>query len=337
MRLIDTQWTDLAAGYRMLPAARARLEAEFGRALQIGSQRKYQRDLAEWRKKRRIFFALVAIAPLSLIGLCAAAVYFREVACVIAYWVLVVLVILATLAVAGRSFIREAINPSGPGRTDPAGIDLEGRWWACLAPAPAALPADFLDLQVHSLPDDFLGVRLSPQEVVLVGPSGAWFFVLCDWEGSITRREGSWRQLQTVRDRLGRKHTEETVQTSGPDDEWLRRRLELTRLLPARPGAAAPTAELLQGGVVFSSPQAVLDRERIQGNSSAYGSAQAWGERLRGRKALDDFPVETRLEWLEALAAGRRQQGVSAEVEVGRLYEACAAELRALLVPLVQE
>ena len=60
-------------------------------------------------------FALAAIAPLSILTLCLTAFYFREVACMIVYWVVVVQTILITLAVAGRSYIHEAVNRPEPG------------------------------------------------------------------------------------------------------------------------------------------------------------------------------------------------------------------------------
>lgn len=69
MHIIDCQWTELAAGYQAVQALQTRLEAEFGRAIQAGHKQKFRRELTEWQKKRRVFFALAAIAPLSILTL----------------------------------------------------------------------------------------------------------------------------------------------------------------------------------------------------------------------------------------------------------------------------
>src|SRR5450756_2272721 len=107
MHSIDRKWTDLAAGYQAIQSFKTKLTSEFGRAVQVGHKQRFRKELTEWQKKRRVFFALVAVAPLSIIALCLTAFYFRDVACVIVYWAVLVLIILVTLAVAGRQYIHE--------------------------------------------------------------------------------------------------------------------------------------------------------------------------------------------------------------------------------------
>jgi len=348
MRIIDSQWTDLADGYRAVLSMQARLEKEFGRAVRIGHERKFRKELTEWQKKRRVFFVMVGIAPLSLVGLCVAAYFFRDVACVIAYWVLVVLVILVTLVVAGRNFIREMVNRPEPERVGTLTVDLEGRWWNSLAPKGALVPKrarddpDFAALLEGSLPAAYLTVRRPPAagEVVLVGPSGVWAFQVRPWEGTIARQDGMWRQVRTRRGRWGRKRIEETVHALAPDDEWLRRKKELFQAFQAHLPGPARTLELLQGGVVFTSPRAVLDKSRIQGNSAAYGPAAAWVERVRKSPPLEAFPLEVQLEALEALGprpTGEGAQTASAEAESDRLYREAVQELRAFVGELVKD
>lgn len=110
MHSIDRKWTDLAAGYQAIQSFKTKLTAEFGRAVRVGHKQQLRKELTEWQKKRRVFLALVAVAPLSIIALCLTAYYFRDVACVIIYWAVMVLIILVTLAVAGRQYIREMVN-----------------------------------------------------------------------------------------------------------------------------------------------------------------------------------------------------------------------------------
>jgi hypothetical protein len=348
MRIIDSHWTGLSAGYRAILSMQTRLEKEFGRAVRVGHERKYLKELSDWHKKRRVFFALVIIAPLSLVGLCVAAYFFREVACVIAYWVLVVLTILVTLVVAGRAFIREMVNRPEPEQVGTLSVDLEGRWWNSLAPKAALVvkgakgEPDFADVLERSLPEAYLAVRHVPatQEVLMVGPSGVWVFQVCAWDGRLSKQGGSWHQVRPQRDRWGRKRSEETVHTTGPDDEWLRRKMEMSGILTARLAEPARSLALLQGGVAFSSPRAILEKNRIQGNAAAYGPAAAWVERVRQRPSLEAFPPEAQLEALEALMIRSTDEGpqaASSEAEADRLYREAVEELRAFVGQLVKD
>src|SRR5512146_2592303 len=97
MRVIDRKWTELAAGYQAIQAFQSRLKYEFTRAVEIGYQQQYSRDMNSWKKKRRVFFAFVALAPISIVGLCLSAYFFRETACVSIYWAVLVVIILVTL------------------------------------------------------------------------------------------------------------------------------------------------------------------------------------------------------------------------------------------------
>ncbi len=151
MRIIDRKWTELAAGYQAARSLQARLENEFSRAVEVGYQQQHRKDVTGWQKKRRVFFAFVAIAPLSILTLCLSAYYFRDVACVIVYWTVVVLVILVTLAVAARGYIVEVMNRPRLGPVDSLPMDLEKRWWTSLrpeelmvSPAKGGAKADFL-------------------------------------------------------------------------------------------------------------------------------------------------------------------------------------------------
>ncbi len=164
MHSIDRKWTDLATGYQAIQSFKTKLTAEFGRAVRVGHKQQFRKELTEWQKKRRIFFALVAVAPLSIIALCLTSFYFRDVACVIIYWALLVLIILVTLAVAGRQYIREMVNGKPvPQPVEGLVVDLEGRWWESLSPQELANEkagkkgeADFLTLLARSLSDLYI-------------------------------------------------------------------------------------------------------------------------------------------------------------------------------------
>ncbi len=366
MRMIDLRWTDLTAGYEAICRFQGSLENEFGRAVRVGQERKYRKEYAEWLKKRRIFFALATIAPLSVIGLCVSAFFFREVACVIIYWVLVVGVILVALVVAGRNYIREAINRPQPPRAGQIPVDLEPRWWATLVPQPLALQtkegrvqANFLSQLGYSLPDEFLMVCAPPdpggQEVFLVGPSGIWVFVASPWNGVVVKQEGTWRQMPRKSVKGKR---EEVVFETGPDDRFLARKKQILKAVrkhlpdllrePQAPQNGEAVSEagedvvgLVGGGVIFIHPQVKLDKDRIQGNTAAYGRAGAWVERVRRSQPREGLARQVCLEIMELLAplARLEQPGgagtVSAKEKAGSLYQDAVRELRSYVEQMV--
>ena len=337
MRIIDRKWINLAEGFQAIQSLQAKLEVEFGRAVQAGHKQKFRKELTEWQKKRRVFFTLVAIAPLSIITLCLAAYYSRDVACVIVYWAVVVLFILVTLAVAGRSYIREVMNRPEPEHAKTLAVDLEQRWWASLAPKEQAVApagnkkkADFLTLLDQTLPDTCLARRDllvdGDADTLLLSPSGLWLFTVRDWSGSIVKQDGVWKQIL--------KRREEKVHEAGPDDQWLKQKEEIVKILEKRLPQRAWTGSLIQGGVTFTHPKATLNKSRIQDNTAAYGPAKAWAERLRRAPSVDDFTLNMMLEILDVLTAGgnlNEQPGekpVSAKDEAERLYQEAADELR---------
>lgn len=331
MRTIDPKWSGFSAGYREVLALQARLENEFGRAVQAGRRWKFRRELTEWQKKRRVFFALAAFAPLSIAALCLSAFYFREMACVIVYWAVLVVIILVTLAVAGRSYIQEAMNQPQEQHVKELGVDLERRWWASLAPerpAPAGkIGGDprsaFLDLLAGELPDSCLTVPgLLPAGVLVLAPSGLWLFTLQDWDGSIRREDGRWKQAWE-----GKK---EKTHETGPDDEWLEQQQEISRTLKQRLPQHARTPDPVQGGSAFTHPEARLDKARIRGNTASYGPAGAWATRLRRASPLDGFTLDLQLEILDALVPGAQP----AKDEAERLYREAVEELRAAVAEM---
>lgn len=350
MYILDRKWTDLAAGYQSARGLQARLETEFGRALRTGYRIKHRRELTEWQKKRRIFWTMAALAPLSVIGLCVSSFYFREVACVIVYWALLVGIILVTLAVAGRQFIREAVaGRPVETKVDRVAFDLERRWWEQLAPAVTAVlvkkvkdqpPADFLSLVGRSLPAGGVCMPgLYPQETLLVlVPSGLWLFETRAWSGKLHRREGVWKQVEAGK----RKQVSEKVLDPAPDEAWVRRRAAILQAIEALPQQFAWTGAHLQGGVVFTHPQAAPDKENITGNTAPYGPPGPWLKRLHEAPPVDGFTTELRLELLDALwkAENSAMPGpaapVSAVEAAEQVYRQAADEIRASVEGMVQ-
>ena len=349
MHILDRKWPDLATGYQTMRSFQVKMTTEFGRAVQVGHKLEFHKDLAEWQKKRRVFFALAAIALLSIIALCVSAYYLRDLSCVIVYWAVLVVIILVTLAVAGRQYIREMVNGRPVAKSGEGPADLEGRWWVSLAPGEpaAAKPSDqgggdFLAQLARSLPDTHLAVcnSLAPEqqapdsEVLLLGPGGIWLFEVRPWSGTILKQEGIWKQVQTHRVKLGGKGDEESSYDPGPDDRWLQEKQEIIKTLENRFPQQPWTHDLVQGGVVFSHPKAGVDKKRIRGNTAAYGRARAWVKRVQRAPAREVFPLEMQLEILDALNGGSSLKSaevagtVSSKEQAGRLYQEAVAELR---------
>jgi hypothetical protein len=311
MRIIDRKWTELAAGYQAARSLQARLENEFSRAVEVGYQQQHRKDLTGWQKKRRVFFAFVAIAPLSILTLCLSAYYFRDVACVIVYWTVVVLVILVTLAVAARGYIMEVMNRPRLVPVDSLPMDLEKRWWTCLARRGPPVEGE--------------------ASLYIFAPSGPWIFTLRDWNGEIAREGDLWKQV--------RKRGEAVVFSQAPDDQWLRMKEVLVNIFMER---FPQTGGKIQGGVAFTNPKAHLDKGLIRGNTAAYGPAGSWAERLRRAPiAGDGFTLEMQLETLDALTASESKpaepgySSTSAKSLATRLYEEAVAELRAFVAKMV--
>jgi hypothetical protein len=344
MYSIDRKWTDLAAGYQAIQSFKTKLTGEFGRAVQVGHKQRFRKQLTEWQKKRRIFFALVGIATLSIVGLCLTSFYFRDVACVIIYWALLVLIILVTLAVAGRQYIREMVNGKPvPQPVEGLVVDLEGRWWESLSPLELAIvkagkkgEADFLTLLTRSLSDLYKAQLLSGTDVLVLGPSGIWVFKLENWSGAIVKQEGTWKQIQTIRDKLGRKRFEEIIHEPGPDDQWLQQKQEIIKTLERHLPERTWILNLIQGGVVFSHPKVNLDKKRIQGNSASYGLSKGWAERIRRAPPVEGFTRDMQLEILDTLDERSGQQTASAKDKAERLYQQAVEELRAYVAKMVK-
>jgi hypothetical protein len=342
MRRIDNKWTGVADGYLELQLFKTKLEAEFGRAVRVGQKQHFRKELTEWQKKRRVFFALVAIAPLSIITLCLTSIYFREVACVIIYWVMVVLVILVTLAVAGRQYILEMVNGKPVPQAEGLVVDLEGRWWQRLAPREPVVEKsikkepDFASLLDRFLADTYCARNPANDTVLMAGACGVWLFHVVDWSGTVIKQEGAWKLVQTWRDKFLRKKSLEITFEPGPDDQLLEKKQAIEAKLKQRLPEQAWILEQVRGGIVFVHPKVKLDKERIQGNRASFGVPKAWAGRILNTPAVEGFTTELQLGILDALAAGEGQQTHSTKDEAERLYQQAALELRAYVAKMVK-
>lgn len=322
MRTIDPKWSELANGYREVQNLEIRLEREFGRALETGYKQAYLRKLEEWKRKRRVFFALLALAPLSIVTLCIAAVNLKDVACVLVYWAVLIVIILVTLGISGWGFIKDATNRPQMDLQPVKTAFLEARWWDSLSPQEEPqkkkkknVEQEFTRKLAHDLSDDFLA-----DAGLVLGENGIWLFVTRDWQGTIFRDKEGWKCVQ--------KKKNLAFPGQAPDAEWLDNKTRIAATISDRLPQVSWVAEKLQGGIVFTDRKAHPNKTRLHGNTAAYGSVQAWITRMHSAPALEGFPLLLQLEVLDAFRSKTGEGSMSAKAQAERLYEQIAGELR---------
>jgi hypothetical protein len=328
MRIIAAKWKHLVDGHRAVRELAGKLGQEFGTSLQEEQSRLHQGKVETWRRSRRVFFALLAVAVLALVTLCVMTFFFQEAACVIIYWVLLVVIILVTLGVAGRNYVKAMLGgaPTVQSSADP-GVDLEEGWWQGLQPEEAAgsrKKGDLVDTLARSLADEFLAVPFSENEFLLVGPAGTWLLREEGTSGLIARQDGRWKNKPAWLPWRRRQARGWQEIVPPPDEAWLERAKEVNTRLSG-------LDRTVQGGVAFSHPQVRLHRKRIIGNTAAYGRPKGWVQRILSAPAMEGFTVEQGLGLLET-AAGERDGAVSAVELAGELYEQGRVSLQAELV-----
>ena len=174
--------------------------------------------------------------------------------------------------------------------------------------------------------------------MLLLGPSGIWIFRVEHWSGTIVKQDGTWKQIQTMRVKLGRKRHEEKTHEPGPDDQWLQQKQEIVKTLGEHLPERAWTLDLIQGGVVFSHPKVALDKEHIQGNTASFGPVKSLDRAHPpgpGCRRVHDWKCNWKswMSWSQVQAVSK---SVSAKDEADRLYQQAVEELRAYVAKMVK-
>jgi hypothetical protein len=349
MRLIDPTWMDISIGYQLVRNLQSSLKNEFGRAIDIGYKRKYHRELNEWQKKRRTFIALVALVPLPFIALCILTFYFREVACVLAWWILTCLLAILAMGVAGGRYIIQMVSGKPVSQRAKVAGNLTDHWWDSLSPKMLVTKdkedrreAAFLTSLFPHLNDEWFAIHnlfLSPKspqysDILLVGPSGLWIFDIVDWKGIIAKEKGHWIEIQ--------KNHQQVVFIKQPDKTWIHQKEVILDALRVRLPYLHWMLTLINGGIVFTNPKIQLDKTLIVGNIAPYGIAAVWREILINSVPDEKMTQEVRLEILDMLCTLRRPaEAIAGEYrssgdEANRLYKEVAIKLRDHVSKLVK-
>ena len=195
---------------------------------------------------------------------------------------------------------------------------------------------EFISTLQRHLSDETLLRQLSESTVLVLGPSGMWLFKVLGWSGTITRQEDLWTEAAVEHAAFRRKKVTQQVHTPAPDEQWQAWRAELIKSLSNRLPGQTWTPEQVQGGIVFAHPQAKPDKERIQGNSAAYGVPTAWVGRINRASAVEGCTLEANLQVLDCLQESGEQAPASARSEAERLYLQAVEDLQLYLTKVVK-
>jgi hypothetical protein len=187
-------------------------------------------------------------------------------------------------------------------------------WWKNLEPRFQTVqnPGDegvygFIDLLADNLPNSYIVVseiltsrrKITDTDVLLLGPSGIWVFEVKHWYGVIHKKDDEW--WQRISNRRIDHLQENGERKQGPDEQWINQVREITTTLKRRRPDVAWAAGHIQGGIVFSNPEARLDKTNITGNRASYGRPKHWLNRILKARPNKNFTLEVQLQILDAL------------------------------------
>ncbi|HEX9385787.1 MAG TPA: nuclease-related domain-containing protein [Anaerolineales bacterium] len=177
-------------------------------------------------------------------------------------------------------------------------------------------------------PDTYILHSLKPKsgddmDVVVIGPKGFWYFEVKHWNADFVWRDGVWQVWQFD-------HTTQDFQPvpmqEYPDAQWARMRDEALINLRATGGSAGdllkklPVLGNIQGGIVFSNPNANIDIDRSA--PFRYGTIEQWVAAYQAAPRLKDMSPGRTLQLLEILL--KRHQAFYPNTELHSMKSAVA-------------
>jgi hypothetical protein len=313
MRIIEKCWVDLTAGYQTVLSLEAHLRSEWQRAIEVVERRE---ELAANTRRRQIrnIAGIAFLAFLFVCVLCCIGVYyipesriqFLLWSCVLAFPGVASGVVYVIHLGEGPSKKRPVTHPS---------FDLVESWWEVVRQKRYVVSkhghrgeVDFLK-SLSFLNNDYIAVwgvltsakkgEVSDTDVLLLGPNGIWVFEVKFWNGIISRQDGVWVQETTHYEKGGVPVTERIPYPSGPDEQWLNQKDEITKTIRMRLQSGARLAELINGGIVFAHSNVKFGQ--ITGQRAAYGTPGQWHKKIGKTPPVQGFSLEDRLLVLDAL------------------------------------
>jgi Nuclease-related domain len=155
-------------------------------------------------------------------------------------------------------------------------------------------------------------------DVVVIGPKGFWYFEVKHWNADFFWQNGAWEVWQfdhTTQD------FEPAPMREYPDAQWARMRDEALINLRASAGELLkqlPVIGNIQGGIVFSNPNAHIEIDRLA--PFRYGTIEQWVTNYRAAPRLKDMTPGRTLQLLEVLL--KRHQAFYPNAELHSLKDA---------------
>lgn len=184
------------------------------------------------------------------------------------------------------------------------------------------------ELERVASPDTYILHSLKPKsgddmDVVVIGPKGFWYFEVKHWNADFIWQNGTWQVWQFD-------HTTQDFQPAPmqeyPDAQWARMKEEVLINLRATGGSAGdllkklPVLGNIQGGIVFSNPNANLDIDRSA--PFRYGTIEQWVATYQAAPRLKDMTPGRTLQLLEVLL--QRHQAFYPNAELQSMKSAVA-------------
>jgi hypothetical protein len=179
------------------------------------------------------------------------------------------------------------------------------------------------ELERVASPDTYILHSLKPRsgddmDVVVIGPKGFWYFEVKHWNADFLWQNGAWQVWQFDYDTQS---PQLVTMREYPDEQWRRMRDETLANLSATGSdllKKVPVMGNIQGGIVFSNPNASIDIDRSA--PFRYGTIEQWVATYQAATRLKDMTPERALQLLEILL--RRHQSFYPDVELHSMKSA---------------
>jgi hypothetical protein len=183
------------------------------------------------------------------------------------------------------------------------------------------------ELQQVVSPDTYILHGLKPasasgddMDVVVIGPKGFWYFEVKHWNADFVWQNGVWQVWQfdpTTQD------FQPAPMREYPDAQWARMKDEALINLRASAGELlkkVPVMGNIQGGIVFSNPNADIEIDRSA--PFRYGTIEQWVAIYQSAPRLRDMTPGRTLQLLEILL--KRHQAFYPDVELHSMKDSVA-------------
>jgi hypothetical protein len=136
-------------------------------------------------------------------------------------------------------------------------------------------------------------------DVVVIGPKGFWYFEVKHWNAEFIWQDGAWQVWQFD---YAAQSPQQVTLREYPDAQWARMRNEALANLRASKGELlkkVPVLGNIQGGIVFSHPDALIEIDRSA--PFRYGTVEQWVATYQAAPRLRDVTPGRSLQLVEVL------------------------------------